>query len=237
MIKFSKKIAAGALAAVVTASACVPAFAAATDYKDSIASVTDDIKILTEENYTVVGNDETQNKKSSYVSIGKEDTDADSNNFVESTYSHPCEVYATMSEGTDIYDPETGEKIDGSVLISVPTKVILSGTLNEAGFNVGEYMVKVKGNIAGTTVISVIPDKTFAMTQAGKPDITATVTQEKTKFVDTGCTKDDTTLSKTVKAASNFDTVDGVKGTISTQASAGSWQGAFNFAISMDTVA
>lgn len=254
MTKFSKKIAAGAMAFAVTASACVPAFAAATDYKDSIASVEDDIKILTEEGYNVVGNDETQEQKSAYTSIGKEDTDANGQNFVESTYSHPCEVYATMREGSNLIDPETGDEIDGSILVSVPTKVILSGTPDEAGLNVGEYMVKVKGNIAGTTVITVEPTSNsdtiygggkaldenlvqFYMGQNGKKDIVATVNQDKTKFADAGCTIDDDNLSKTVMAADSFEDITGVKGTISTEATAGSWEGLFNFNISMDTVA
>ena len=62
--------------------------------------------------------------------------------------------------------------------VKIPKKVILSGETK-----VGDYTVSVKGDIGGNEKITVAPTSgSIAMTQAGKADVTATVTQTKTEW-------------------------------------------------------
>lgn len=140
-------------------------------------SATEDIKIVDNSGYTVTGKDETQNKKSTYTNI----------TLADETVTSPCEVYATIAEGSKVYDPENPKAddkgfVDGAVVVSLPTTLIVSGTPNASGDYIGTGLVKAKGNIAGTTVINVVPDATVTLSTVGKADITADVTTEYTKF-------------------------------------------------------
>lgn len=97
--------------------------------------------------------------------------------------------------------------------VTIPKTVILDGETDS-----GTYAVKVEGNLAGKEVISVVPDTTFAMSQDGKEDISATVEQDKTEW--------------------KFDEVEATAtGTVQAiGATAGSWNGSFNFNISKEVV-
>ena len=76
--------------------------------------------------------------------------------------SSTADVYAT--QGT-------------SFNVTIPKTLILDGTNGS-----GAYTVSVKGNIAGSDVIKVVPDSTFKMSQSGKRDIDTAITQSKTEF-------------------------------------------------------
>ena len=102
--------------------------------------------------------------------------------------------------------------------ITVPKTVILSGANGE-----GEYTVKVTGDLSGSEAITVEPyttdgvnlleeDEFFLLSQAGKNDIYATVTQTKTEW--------------------SYGNLDDGKGTISVaNLTSGSWSGNFVFNI------
>lgn len=230
MNKFIKTLVVGVMTAIMTVTTAVPAFAATTN---SVASQATDIGIVADSSYTVAGVDSTQNKKSQYQVVS---------DFIEATdgKTYQTNVYATIAEGEDIYDPtdpnadpSTG-MVDGSILVSVPKTLILGQT--GTGVWSGEYTIKVKGNITGKTVISVVPDATFKMSQEGKADITVTTNQPKTKFVVATSTVSGADVVKGVTASFNDNAT--TTGTMSTtEASAGSWAGICNFAINMTTVA
>lgn len=227
MNKVISTLVAGVMATLMVATSAMPTFAAT----NSVGSASTDIGIVSDSGYTVTGKDEAQNKASEYQTVS---------DFVEATEgkTYQTNVYATIAEGEDVYDPtnpeadpETG-MVDGSVLVSVPKTLILGQT--SKGVWSGSYTIKVKGNIAGSTVISVIPDATFKMSQAGKDDITVTTNQPKTKFVVEESTLSGNDVVKGVTASFNDKAV--TTGTMSTtEASAGSWEGICNFTISMYT--
>lgn len=215
--KFISKIVAVGIAASVMCSAAVPAFAA-TKYENSIGSVAEDIT-----NPVKIGQDKTQSQQSEYQDVS---------DFVQSS---TCNVYATIAEGSDVINPDTGDIIDGSILVSVPKKLIL-GKNTEGNAYEGTYKVRVKGNIAGDTVISVIPESTFSMHQVGKQDITVNVSQPKQKFVTAQSTLIGEDVVKGVEA--DFNEVAVTTGKMFTkEATAGSWNGICNFNISMTSIA
>lgn len=228
MKRFIKTLVVGAMATIIVSASALPTFAST----NSTGSVATDIGIVEDSSYIVTGNDPVQNKKSEYDTVS---------DFVEATdgKTYQTDVYSTVAEGEDIYDPnnpnadeETG-MVDGSILVSVPKTLILGQTAE--GVWSGSYEIKVKGNISGSTVISVVPDASFKMSQVGKPDITVTTSQPKTKFVvaDSTITGDD--VIKGVTAVFNDEAV--TTGTMSTtEASAGSWSGICNFNITMYSV-
>lgn len=79
---------------------------------------------------------------------------------------------------TDVY-----ATVDSSgVMVWLPKTVIVSGTANVQHKYTGEYAVKVTGDIAGTDTISVIPEKDISLTQSGKNDMPASVSQNKEVF-------------------------------------------------------
>ena len=98
----------------------------------------------------------------------------------------------------------------------IPKTIILDGQMKQ-----GSYEVGVKGNLGGEVAVYVIPEKSFYLSQLGKNDILATVTQEKQEFRYSDGVRD-TQLFKTT-------------GTIvANDMSAGSWNGQFNFMINLD---
>jgi len=134
--------------------------------------------MLNNADYAAVGKDNTQNQKSSYTSY----------QLADETITSKCDVYATVAEGSKVYNPDSPDAdengyIDGAITVSVPTVLIMSGTPDASGNFTASGLIKVKGNIAGTTVINVVPDSTVTLKQNGKEDITATIKQQFTKFV------------------------------------------------------
>ena len=84
----------------------------------------------------------------------------------------------------------------------------------------GKYRVRVKGDIAGSQKISIVPDASFTMSEVNasvdkKADITASVEQGKTEWNQTEINKDDYNDEIGTITANDI--------------SAGSWSGTFNF--------
>ena len=90
----------------------ITAFAATPSYVNSVGSATEDIKIVDNSGYTVTGKDETQNKKSTYTNI----------TLADETVTSPCEVYATIAEGSKVYDPEN-PKADDKGFVDAKTNI------------------------------------------------------------------------------------------------------------------
>lgn len=217
MNKTIKKVFSVGCALVMACSSAMPVYAA-TNYQNSVGSVAEDIT-----NDVMVGQDATQGKQSEYQQVSDFVT-------AEGAKTYACEVYGTIAEGEDVIGPD-GQPIDGSILVSVPKKVILGKNTQGDAYE-GSYTVKVKGNIAGSTVISVIPDATFTMKQVNKKDITVNVSQPKQRFVCADSTLVGEDVVKGVEA--QFNEVAVATGTMSTtQATAGSWNGICNFTIQM----
>ena len=133
----------------------------------------------------------------------------DSSQSQKTTYS--SEVFEDGSEVTDVYASQAS-----SFAVIIPKVIILDGKKNDNNINTGKYAILVNGDIAGEESINVVPDSEFAMYQTGKDPIKATVVQDK--------------LNWTYK---EFETKgNGVVST--TEMSAGSWNGSFNFNIAID---
>lgn len=229
MKKIVKSILAVGLAAITMLSST--SVFAATNYVNSVGSVGTDIEVLDDSDYSVTGQDTTQGKESTYVTknatTDKESVDVD--------------VYATVAEGSNVYDPDNPNAneegfVDGRVLVGVPTTLIMSGTANEEGYYVAEAKGKVKGNIAGTTVINVVPEETVTLNQTGKDSITATIEQDYTQFTVSTSTASGDGINKNVTPEFNDAAVFNV--TVKTnQATAGSWKGTFSYDIFLSDAA
>lgn len=118
------------------------------------------------------------------------------------------------SSATSVY-----ADINSSYVVTLPKTIKLDSTTKDA-----QYTVNVKGALAGTEIIKVIPDTSFTMKQDGKDDVTATITQAKTDFT---------------SAELAADTENGVTETGTVAApdiSAGRWDGSFNFNVSKSMV-
>lgn len=224
MVSKTKKLLASAMAIAVCASLSVNAFALGT-YVNSTGSVAGDASDDLGENLygsEVVGKDETQRQESEYQELEVEDT----------AVTAPADVYATQAIGEDVYDPDHPEAdpetgmVDGSVFVIIPKTVILNG---KTGY--GEYAVKVRGNIAATNIITVAPAATVTLSQAGKADVVADITQPIQRFAykDTTAIDDAEDLAKEVThyyytaPTATIETKD---------LTAGLWHGTFDFNIS-----
>ena len=111
----------------------------------------------------------------------------------------------------------------------------MSGTPNASGDYIGTGLVKAKGNIAGTTVINVVPDATVTLSTVGKADITADVTTEYTKFALPTSTATGDKLNKHLDYVFN-DECQSVITVKANGVTAGSWNGTFNNNVSLSTV-
>lgn len=168
MNKFIKSIVAVGMCALTVLGSSTTALAA--NYVNSVGSEPGDIAVVDNGEYTVIGQDTTQGKKSTYESKTAT-TDLQESN---------VDIYATIAEGSPVYDPDNPNAdddgfVDGTVLVTVPTTIILDGTADEDGYYSGSAKGKVKGNIAGTTIINVTPEGSVTLHSTGKDDITASV--------------------------------------------------------------
>lgn len=218
------------LLAVLTLFSTFSAFAA-TNYANSVGSVTEDIAVLNDTNYTAVGQDTTQGKKSAYSSY----------QLTDETITSKCDVYATIAEGSKVYDPTNPDAdddgfVDGEIVVSVPTVLIMSGTPDSKGNFTASGLIKVKGNIAGTTVINVIPASTVTLKQNGKDDITADITQQYTKFTVPTSDVTGSDVNKNVTPSFNNDAVSTIIISNNT-ATAGSWHGSYETSLYLSTAA
>lgn len=104
---------------------------------------------------------------------------------------------------------------DSSFTITVPKSIALDSS------KTATYNINVKGDINGNETIVVQPDTNIVMSDAnGKPDVLATVTQEKTDF---------TTSDVMANSGEGTSTT----GNISADLTAGNWSGILNFTISV----
>lgn len=109
---------------------------------------------------------------------------------------------------------------DANIIAGVPTTIIVDGKANENGENIGEYSVSAHGDMAGNKELTIAPESNeITLTQKGKADVTASITQDQTVF-----SSEDLASG----AASN--------GKVSAVLSAGNWTGGTNFIISMSTL-
>lgn len=225
MKPITSKIIAVILAVISVFSIAVPAMAA--DIQNSTGSKATDIAVLGDSSYSVAGKDSTQNKQSQY------DVYTYNGNDIISSVN----VYGTIAEGSKIYDPTDPDAdddgfVNGEIQVGVPTTIIFSGTPNAKGEYVGNSSGKVKGNISGSTVINVVPDDAFTLSSEGKKDISATVEQDYTKFVISTSEVSGEKVNKHVTPKFNDKAVFNVA-VKTTEATAGSWQGSFNYNISL----
>jgi len=153
-----------------------------------------------------VGVDATQSKVTEYVDNITEDG------------THTVDVYATQAS---------------TFSLKLPKQVILDGAYAADKTYSGAYQISATGNIAGDEQLTVVNDASFALQQAGKEDITATVTQAKNTFRNTT-----DTVGATVVNGLNLDTPVTIDGTVSAQGiTAGSWSGNFNIAVALTEIA
>ena len=118
--------------------------------------------------------------------------------------------------------------------VTIPKTIILNGTKGD--INQATYKVSASGNYASDEVINVVPTTSFKMKDSKglKSELTATVSQPITKFVNAvtkdnhTTTKNDTTATKETSTTGTV-TVDGL--------TAGTWNGQFNFNISLEKIA
>ena len=211
------------LAVISILTTATPAFAA----ENSKGSKGTDIAILDDSDYSVAGKDTKQNKQSEYELFTHNGNDIISS----------VNVYGTVADGSDVYDPENPDAdddgfVNGKIQVGVPTTIIIDGKPNSDGFYVGEASGKVKGNISGSTVISVVPDSEVTLQSKGKADVTAPIDQDYTQFVVSTSEYSGDKVNKFVTPSFNDKAVFDVS--IKTKdLSAGSWAGSFNYNISV----
>ena len=211
------------LAVITVFASAIPAMAA----ESSTGSKGTDIAVLDDSSYTVAGKDTKQSAKSEYELFTHNGNDIISS----------VNVYATVADGSNVYDPENPDAdedgfVNGKIQVGVPTTIIIDGKPNSEGYYVGEAFGKVKGNISGSTVISVVPDDEVTLSSEGKNDVTAPIEQDYTQFVVSTSEYSGDKVNKNVTPSFNdkavFDVDVKTKGL-----SAGSWSGSFNYNISV----
>ena len=132
-----------------------------------------------------------------------------------------------VNETQTISANETAEtsvyaEVGSTFTVTIPKKITLSGETKS-----GTYNVTCTGDIAGDEFISVAPASSFDMTQKGKADVTATVTQETTKFrADNYTTELEEGEAKMATGATGSIAASGL--------TSGGWNGTFNFTIALN---
>ena len=92
-------------------------------------------------------------------------------------------AYAAVESESVLTAPGTSETtvyadIDTEYTVTLPKTI----KLDSADKN-SDYSVNVKGDIAGTDMVNVVPDSSFTMSTDGKDSVTANVKQTQTSFV------------------------------------------------------
>ena len=103
--------------------------------------------------------------------------------------------------------------------VFIPKTIILDGKKNDENINKANYVVSLSAgtNFAGNELVKVIPDSEFTLSQLGKNDIQATVTQDKKEWLHNEI---DTKGNGEVSAIGM---------------SAGAWKGSFNFNVELES--
>ena len=126
-------------------------------------------------------------------------------------------ISANETAQTSVY-----AEVGSTFTVTIPKKITLSGETKS-----GTYNVTCTGDIAGDEFISVAPAASFDMTQKGKEDVTATVTQETTKFrADNYTTELEEGEAKMATGATGSIAASGL--------TSGGWNGTFNFTIALN---
>ena len=149
-----------------------------------------------------VGQDESQRQESLYGEVNKGNLDDE----------HKVDVY--VSKGP-------------TYTVKIPKVIILNGT-----DGAGEYAVAVKGDIEGEKQITIAPAASVTLKQAGKADITATITQADTNVVDAEMSETEYAATATLAGSILVDSDADGKSLLT----AGSWTGNFLIHISYDDV-
>ena len=130
---------------------------------------------------------------------------------------------------SEVQNMKVTADIRETFVVTLPKSLAL--TVDSSGNATGSYTVDVDGSIAGGNVINVAPEDTFALTQVGKPSVTATVTQSNKVFYDPQFTGD---IGSDVKFVNNPVADTDATGSISASGvGAGSWSGNLKFNISL----
>lgn len=226
MNKRVQKTLAGVLAVVCMLSTSVTAFAASTNV-NSVGSVIADIETqgtnpATSNTAGITGYDDTQDRETEYATYADTDMTGDS--------AASTDVYATQAS---------------TFSVMMPIVLVMDGESKD-GDHQAKGQIQVKGNIAGNEYVSVEPDATFDLAQAGKDNVTATVDQTAKYFCVSGSTAQttivdktftntlttdfaDTTADITITAPDARNAAEGIAGI-----SAGSWHGSYNTNISLN---
>ncbi len=153
----------------------------------------------------------------------------DNGNSIEKVQYEELEDNFSGESETSVY-----AVIGTSYKVTIPKVIVLKGAPRGQA-STATYYVDVDGDIAGDQKVVVAPAAEFAMKQAGKADVTATVAQGVTEFLAGNTTVTPATnqaaLGEDTDACANADTE--ASGTVSANLTAGKWQGAFNFEISL----
>jgi hypothetical protein len=135
------------------------------------------------------------------------------------------EVVAQLTN-TATEDCDVDCQIAGFFTVTIPKDITMQGTRLAAH---ADYTVNVKGDIAGDLRVTVTPDATFDMSEAGgKADITATNSYAANANIWSSadiCALESTTIVGTTR---DFD--------IDAPLTVGSWSGNFDFAIAYEAV-
>lgn len=121
-------------------------------------------------------------------------------------------VISDSNSSCDVY-----VEIGSNFRITIPKEIVLDGTTKE-----GSYLVCVEGDIAGMEVVKVVPEDTVKLYSTDKAEVIGNISQDKTKWFCDEILDDNIVIGK---------------GTIEADAiTAGSWNGSFNFNISINEV-
>lgn len=119
-------------------------------------------------------------------------------------------VISDSNSSCDVY-----VEIGSNFRITIPKEIVLDGTTKE-----GSYLVCVEGDIAGMEVVKVVPEDTVKLYSTDKAEVIGNISQDKTKWFCDEILDDNIVIGK---------------GTIEADAiTAGSWNGNFNFNISLN---
>lgn len=177
-------------------------------FKKAVAIV---LVLTTALSFNITAFAESIGSNASDPSVGKDEAQG-----VITEYQEIVPNYDNSVVGTDVYLTNDTE----NVLVSVPKKVVLSGTYDPVDKKYkGKYTVKVEGDFAGEKSVNIVPESTVNLIQQGKKNIVANITQDKTQFWFTDITNGTNTSNGMIEA-------DGL--------TAGSWKGVFNFNVSLE---
>ncbi len=159
------------------------------------------------------------NENSSPVVITNEDSPITSSEASES--DRTCQVSVTCAS---------------SFSVTIPKKIVLPGTATDGKHEV-TYDIKVKGNIGSNEYISVIPEPIIALSQEGKQNVNATVTQTHTNYrlSSSKSYENDTLAILPSELNSDLGKTDKDTGKISVpKLSAGAWSGSYIYNIKLN---